>query len=100
MWDSKKGSVSGDPTWVNYTKDVFGGIQYRWDYTFLSDSYDITKLQRFCNKCSCHLVDDKCPVCGENHYYNVKAKSREEVLALIARNIDTRLYKNSPYFKA
>ena len=100
MWDGKKDNVSTDPTWVNYTKDVFGDLQYRWQYTFLSNSYDIKNLQKFCNRCSCHLVDDRCPVCRTNYSYGHQHPSRQEVLALIARNIDTGLYKKSPYFKA
>lgn len=93
-----KGSVSIYPEWKSYTKDVFGDLQYRWQYEFFGRRYEITNLQLFCDQCSCHLVDLKCPVCRENYSYGRRFPSREEVLALIARNIDTGLYKESKYF--
>jgi hypothetical protein len=94
-----KGGVSIYPEWKGYTKDVFGDLQYRWQYDFFGKSYDIKNLQKFCNKCSCHLVDERCPVCRTNYSYGHQYPSRQEVLALIARNIDTGLYKDSAYFK-
>lgn len=94
-----KGGVSAYPQWKGYTKDVFGDLQYRWQYDFFGKSYEIRNLQKFCNECSCHLVDERCPVCRTNYSYGHQYPSRQEVLALIARNIDTGLYKDSAYFK-
>lgn len=97
--DGKKGNGLSGPAWANYTKDVFGDLQFRWQYDFFGRRYEITNLQRFCDQCSCHLVDNSCPVCRTNYSYGHQYPSREEVLALIARNIDTGLYKQSKYFE-
>ena len=97
---SGKNSDGSDPSWVNYTKDVFGDLQFRWQYDFIGRRYEITNLQRLCDRCSCHLVDNKCPACRTNYSFGHQYPSREEVLALIVRNIDTGLYKKSKYFKS
>lgn len=96
--DGKKGNGLSGPEWANYTKDVFGDLQFRWQYDFFGRRYEIINLQQFCDQCSCHLVDLRCPVCRENYSYGNRFPSKQEVLALIARNIDTGLYKDSRYF--
>lgn len=95
-----KSSFSPYPQWKEYTKDVFGDLQYRWQYDFIGKRYDIMNLQRFCDKRTCNVVGLRCPACNTDYSYGQRIKSREDVLALIARNIDTGLYKDSPYFKA
>lgn len=90
--------ISKYPEWKEYNKDVFGDLQYRWQYYFSGNNYEIINLQRLCDSCSCPLVDLKCPSCYEHYGYGHHIKRSEEVEALIIRNIDTGLYKNSRYF--
>lgn len=94
-----KSGISPYPAWKPYNKDVFGDLQYRWQYHFYGNNYRIENLQRLCDKCSCPLVDLKCAACHTNYGYGHQVKSREEVEALIIRNIDTGLYKQTSYFK-
>ena len=93
-----KSPISPYPEWKDYTKDVFGDLQYRWQYHFYGNNYRIENLQRLCDKCSCPLVDLKCPSCYEYYGYGHQLKSHEEVQALIIRNIDTGQYKQTRYF--
>lgn len=93
-----KSPISPYPEWREYNKDVFGDLQYRWQYYFSGHNYEIINLQRLCDKCSCPLVDLKCAACHTNYSYGHQIKTREEVQALIARNIDTGLYRQTRYF--
>ena len=95
-----KSSFSPYPEWKDYNKDVFGDLQYRWQYDFIGRRYEIMNLQRYCNKCSCLLVDNRCPVCRTNYSYGHQYPSGQEVMALIVHRIDTGLYKDSPYYNA
>ena len=94
-----KSGISPYPEWKAYNKDVFGDLQYRWQYHFYGNNYNIENLQRLCDKCSCPLVDLKCAACHTNYSYGHQVKSRKEVEALIIRNIDTGIYKLTRYFK-
>lgn len=95
-----KSAISPYPEWKDYTKDVFGDLQYRWQYHFYGNNYRIDNLQRYCNQCSSPLVSLRCPVCHTDYEYGHQLKSHEEIQALIQHRIDNGLYKNSRYFKA
>ncbi|MBG6130721.1 MULTISPECIES: hypothetical protein [unclassified Aquimarina] len=90
----------GYPDWVNYNQDVFNGIQYRWRYNFFGSSYQIKNLKSYCNKCSCLLIDNKCPNCKKRYGYSLNTSSDgcllrplEEIEALIFHRIDNKMYK-------
>ncbi len=89
------GIVSRYPDWKEYTRDVFGSLQYRWQYNFFGNNYRIENLQRYCDQCSCALVDLRCPVCRTNYSFGHQIKSQQEVEALITHRIDNGLYKKS-----
>ena len=87
--------LSPYPDWKNYTRDVFGSLQYRWQYNFFGNNYSIENLQRYCNQCSCPLVNLRCPVCKTNYAHGHDIKSHEELQALIQHRIDNGLYKKT-----
>lgn len=99
-WIKNPENISNNPPWIEYTKDVFNGIQYRWKYYFGGGEYEIINLQKFCDQCSCSLVNSKCPACEKlyHHNYGYKHLTKEELEALISQKIDTGTYKKTKYF--
>lgn len=100
----KTDSIINIPEWVNYTIDVFDGIQYRWQYDTRSGKYDIASIRPHCNDCSCAIVDQVCPNCKKNFDWRIDdtpgIKTNRDVRALVVHRIENGLYKTSPYFKA
>ncbi len=92
-------NIDSDPDWKTYTKDVFDGIQYRWEYLFehSNKKYRITNINPYCNDCSCLLVQGNCPNCkasyGTTWGSEYILKQSGEVEALIIHRIENNLYK-------
>ena len=52
------------PDWIDYTKDTFDNIIYKWIYRKQYDgSYMIDNITAYCPKCECQLINEKCPNC-------------------------------------
>lgn len=87
------------PEWADYTRDVFGGIQYRWQYDTRSGEYEIAGIRPYCNDCSCQIVNQVCPNCKNDFGWEIEdtpnIKSNEDIRALAWRNIETGDYKVS-----
>jgi hypothetical protein len=74
-------------SFLDYKEDQFGEVLYRWDYVKdFSDKYVVNRLNWFCPKCRCAIVDQRCPICHSSFYDQIK--SHEEVIALISHQIE------------
>ncbi len=89
--------VGSEPDWkTSYTKDVFDGVQYRWEYQLdhSSQKYNIINIVAYCNECSCMLVQDNCPNCKTSYssslWENGSIKQLNEVHALIIHRIESK----------
>ena len=75
-------SESSIPKWLNYKRDTFNGVQYRWEWVKnFEGKYDIQNLSVHCINCDCLLIGPKCPNC-QSKYFG-KIKSENELKALI-----------------
>lgn len=95
--NNNNNEVAKNPDWINYTKDVFDGLQYRWKYNFYNKEYQINVIQVYCNSCNCPLVNGTCPNCNKMYdfsMYNSQLKSEDEIKALIVHRIENNLYKD------
>jgi len=86
--------INPRPLFLDYTEENFGGILYCWEYIKdFTDKYEIRNIAKYCPKCRCLIVDNKCPVC--NTYLQHYVKSNQEIAALIKHRIDTRIMKQN-----
>jgi len=45
------------PDWLEYKKDMFGGIVYKWEYVKdYEGKYDIENTIPYCPNCECQLI--------------------------------------------
>jgi len=86
-----------NPMWNVYKRDVFDGIQYRWDYSLNGGKAKIVNITAYCNKCSCTLINHSCPNCKTDYssYMNhtPSLKQPSEVEALIIHRIENNLFE-------
>ena len=96
--------VDSEPDWkTSYTKDVFDGVQYRWEYQFdhSKKNYLVTNVNPYCNDCTCLLVQGRCPNCKIDYTNSLwggsqyTIKNTWEVEALVIHRIENKLYKNN-----
>jgi len=86
----KKSILNLPPPFIDYKEDVFGEVLYRWDYLKnYYDKYEISNISYFCPKCKCSIVYDRCPIC-HNSFYN-EIKSNYEIDALIRHKIENQI---------
>ena len=75
------------PLWLNYTKDNFDNIIYKWEWCKNSDGiYIISNIYQYCSQCECRLINAKCPNCNLTFYRYMKPYN--EVEALILHKVD------------
>ena len=80
-------------SFLDYKEDQFGEVLYRWDYIKdFSDKYVVDRLNGFCPKCKCAIVNQRCPIC-QSSFYN-KFKDHDEVIALISHQIELKSKMN------
>ena len=84
--EDRKNSI---PAYYEYTEDVFDDIPYRWE----SRDGKIFNLHKLCPKCKTPIVYSHCPRCNFSEYYGNR-KSEEDILVLIADNVNRKYNKN------
>jgi len=69
------------PDWLEYKKDTFGGIVYKWKYVKdYEGKYDIENIIPYCPNCECQLIGEDCPNCKKSYYRKIKSNHELEVL--------------------
>jgi len=69
------------PDWLEYKKDTFGGIVYKWKYVKdYEGKYDIENIIPYCPNCECQLIGEDCPNCKKSYYRKIKSSHELEVL--------------------
>lgn len=69
------------PDWLEYKKDTFGGIVYKWKYVKdYEGKYDIENIIPYCPNCECQLIGEDCPNCKNSYYRKIKSNHELEVL--------------------
>jgi len=67
--------------WLEYKKDTFGGIVYKWKYVKnYEGKYDIENIIPYCPNCECQLIGEDCPNCKNSYYRKIKSNHELEVL--------------------
>jgi len=117
------------PEWLFYRMDEFDGRLFTWEYERnVGDKIEITDLRQICKKCHCGLVESffigntnvtddentaaykeltyglnrelklQCPNC-KSVYETVSDFELRKIEELIKHRVDTKKYKESPYFE-
>jgi hypothetical protein len=72
-----------EPEWFSYTQDTFDNVVYKWEWWKNNNGkYQISHILKYCSKCECHLISERCPNCRSIYYGEVKPDSEVEALIL------------------
>lgn len=52
------------PAYINYAKDTFDGILYKWGYFYKKGKYCIADIIFYCPSCNCRIINSQCPICS------------------------------------
>lgn len=83
----KQPGQQAPPEWLNYLRDIFDTVQYRWTYEKnAAGQFEIWNIRALCPKCDCLLIDNKCPNCNQSYYWVVKGT--DQIKALILHRLE------------
>lgn len=83
----KEEKQDSKPEWLNYLKDSFHGVQYRWNYEKnYSGMMEIQYVRPFCPKCECLIIESGCPNCGKSYWDFIKGTN--DIKALIYHRLE------------
>lgn len=82
-----EGKQQQKPNWLNYLRDNFSGVQYRWTYEKnYSGLMEIQYIRPFCPNCDCLIIDSRCPNCNTSYWNDIKGT--DEIKALILHRLE------------